>query len=770
MALTKITAAGLTADLIDETKLADDSIDSEHYNAASIDNEHLADDAVDSAEIADGAIDLAHLSASGTAGNTTYLRGDNAWATISTGDPGKIELNNTKAEFLDVGSSKEALFITFEGDEAISSGSETNDEIYDFREGSFTSGQTDKICNHTIFGHTKWIKQGGSTGAKPYIGADTNGNIEVTAPYNAGNSQGKVWTFSDYQGTHVSAGNIDPSADSTYSLGLTGTRWTNVYADNLYGTLNGSDLTDDTVTEAKLDISNGPTNGYYLQTNGSGTLTWAAAGGGLTSDSDKNTLGGDNAGDTIVSGQGIQNTFLGYDTGTALEDGDDNTAVGAYALSTAVDNSYNTAVGMNCLKACNTGSKNTAIGNRALDECTSGSENHAFGYKALENLDTGNYNIVIGSEAGNDITSGGGNVILGHKAGDNITTGGNNIVLGYEALTGANTNSNGQVCMGYRAGYGITGDSGHMAIGYEALKTCTTGIRNTGVGFKALRLCTGGQNTALGYLAGNQISTGGGNTAIGHESQNATNIGHSCTSVGYNSMYVNSEGHHNTAVGHNAMHDNTTAPYNDAYGADALYANQTGDNNVAVGYASFKTQTTAGRNTGLGFESGRIATGGSNTCIGFGAGDTITTGSNNTCLGNDATASAADATNEITLGNSSVGTLRCNDTSIGSLSDRRDKTDIIDITIGLDFINTLQPRQFKWQTRDGNIKDGTTRAGFIAQELQAAQTNHEFLDLVYDSNPNRLEAKEGHLIPVLVQAIKDLSTKVNELEEKLNDS
>ena len=71
MALTKIQAAGLTADLIDETKLADNSIDSEHYNDGSIDNAHLADDAVGVDE----------LSATGTASSSTFLRGDNSWAT-----------------------------------------------------------------------------------------------------------------------------------------------------------------------------------------------------------------------------------------------------------------------------------------------------------------------------------------------------------------------------------------------------------------------------------------------------------------------------------------------------------------------------------------------------------------------------------------------------------------------------------------------------------------------------------------------------------------
>ena len=52
MALTKIKADGLTADLIDETKLADNSIDSEHYNDGSIDEAHIADDAVTADKLA----------------------------------------------------------------------------------------------------------------------------------------------------------------------------------------------------------------------------------------------------------------------------------------------------------------------------------------------------------------------------------------------------------------------------------------------------------------------------------------------------------------------------------------------------------------------------------------------------------------------------------------------------------------------------------------------------------------------------------------------
>jgi len=61
--------------------LYDEAIDSDHYVDGSIDNAHLADDAVDSDELAAGAVDIAHLSATGTAGSSNFLRGDNSWVT-----------------------------------------------------------------------------------------------------------------------------------------------------------------------------------------------------------------------------------------------------------------------------------------------------------------------------------------------------------------------------------------------------------------------------------------------------------------------------------------------------------------------------------------------------------------------------------------------------------------------------------------------------------------------------------------------------------------
>ena len=60
MTLTTVKAAGIAADSIDETKIADNGIDSEHYNDGSIDHAHLANDAVDGDNIADDSINSEH--------------------------------------------------------------------------------------------------------------------------------------------------------------------------------------------------------------------------------------------------------------------------------------------------------------------------------------------------------------------------------------------------------------------------------------------------------------------------------------------------------------------------------------------------------------------------------------------------------------------------------------------------------------------------------------------------------------------------------------
>ena len=72
------------------------------------------------------------------------------------------------------------------------------------------------------------------------------------------------------------------------------------------------------------------------------------------------------------------------------------------------------------------------------------------------------------------------------------------------------------------------------------------------------------------------------------------------------------------------------------------------------------------------------------------------------------------------MGNSNVTELRCADTTISSLSDARDKTDIIDLPWGLDFVDSLRPVQFTWDRRVLTPEDkdwhmnGKKRVGFLA--------------------------------------------------------
>ncbi len=170
----------------------------------------------------------------------------------------------------------------------------------------------------------------------------------------------------------------------------------------------------------------------------------------------------------------------------------------------------------------------------------------------------------------------------------------------------------------------------------------------------------------------------------------------------------------------------------------------------------------------MGFGALTAVTGATNTAVGYQAGGTATTGANNAFFGNAAAPSTVTVSNEITLGNASIATLRCQVTSITALSDARDKTDIRSLAFGLDFIKALQPVAFTWAARDDS-KVGKAASGFLAQDLARAQEAfgaQDVLDLVSHNDPERLEARYGHLIPVLVRAVQEMSARIAVLEAR----
>jgi hypothetical protein len=429
---------------------------------------------------------------------------------------------------------------------------------------------------------------------------------------------------------------------------------------------------------------------------------------------------------------------------------------------------------------------NTVIGNGALSSNTTGSRNSAFGYQALAGtggISPGASNCAFGFRALK---------LAGASCSTNCAFGGNtlasvnyyainNNAFGYQALqltTGGNQNA-----FGYQSLQNTTTGSSNSAFGHQTLKNNTTGSRNSAFGYLALRNNTSGtNNNAFGYQALYTSTTGSRNSAFGHMALRNLTTASDNTAFGYKTLLSGSNGQfsqRNTAMGSRASEAGGGVS-NSAFGFEALRYSGFNANSAFGAYTlrNQRTTGTANSNSAFGYKAliNNIS-GYTNSAFGANAGTTVTGGINLTIIGASAEPSSATATNQITLGNSSVTSLRCQVTTITALSDFRDKTDITDIQLGLSFVEKLRPVTFKWDrrewytdgNRDGSKKDSVIQAGFIAQELKALQEEEgvEFLKLVYEDNPDKLEATPGNLMIPLIKAVQELSAKVKTLEAKV---
>lgn len=278
-------------------------------------------------------------------------------------------------------------------------------------------------------------------------------------------------------------------------------------------------------------------------------------------------------------------------------------------------------------------------------------------------------------------------------------------------------------------------------------------------------------NTAVGTSALNAITTGDYNTAVGYNASKSNTNGLSNVAVGEGALEFATSGDYNVAVGSGALGNGTGPDSNVAIGGTPLLS-CTGTANIAIGFGAGQAGTSINDNVFVGLNAAySITTGDNNVVIGSQAGynvTALTTGSNNIILGYNAYSTSASVSNEITLGNSSIATLRCQVTTITSLSDARDKKDVQDIPAGMAFINRLRPVSFVWNMRDGG-KVGVPEFGFIAQELQQAQKDAGVTvpNLVLDTNPEKLEASPATLIPVLVKAVQELSAELKAVKAEL---
>jgi len=179
-------------------------------------------------------------------------------------------------------------------------------------------------------------------------------------------------------------------------------------------------------------------------------------------------------------------------------------------------------------------------------------------------------------------------------------------------------------------------------------------------------------------------------------SSGTNNSGANNCGFGYQALSANTTGTQNTAVGVNALVSNTTGANNSAVGLEALYSNTIGVQNSAVGVDALFSNTTGSYNSALGVSALHLNTTGSyNSAVGLNALNANTTYANCSGLGYNA---QITGDNQVQLGNSSTTTYAYG--AVQNRSDARDKTDIRDTVLGLDFINQLRPVDFKWDMRE----------------------------------------------------------------------
>jgi hypothetical protein len=351
-----------------------------------------------------------------------------------------------------------------------------------------------------------------------------------------------------------------------------------------------------------------------------------------------------------------------------------------------------------------------------------------------------------------------------------------NTFLGFQSgnftMSGIGSEASYNTAVGYQTLTSNTTGYYNSAVGYVSLLSNTTGFYNSAFGSSSLYSNTiGNDNSAFGVASLYSNTTGNFNSATGYFALYGNTTGSSNSAFGSYSLRFNSTGVNNTAFGNYSLYNNN-ANENTAFGNKSLYSNTTGVSNTAVGFNALYYNTTGWNNTAIGHHSLENNTGNYITAIGYNAGSNVTTGANLTLIGIDANPSSPTATDQVTLGNQFVSSLRCNVQTITSLSDARDKKNITDLTLGLDFITKLKPRQFNWDRREwyeGGISDGskiqeTPTAGFIAQEFDEIQKseNAEWLNLVLKDNPDKWEATYGNLLPVIVKAVQELKAEKDE--------
>lgn len=97
------------------------------------------------------------------------------------------------------------------------------------------------------------------------------------------------------------------------------------------------------------------------------------------------------------------------------------------------------------------------------------------------------------------------------------------------------------------------------------------------------------------------------------------------------------------------------------------------------------------------------------------------------------------------------------------------KQDIVDYVGGLDLVNNLKVVNFTW--KDGFYKAGQRETGLIAQNVKESldKSSYESKDAWHTSSEGIQGLDKKRLIPALISAIQELTSRIGELEDELKN-
>lgn len=519
----------------------------------------------------------------------------------------------------------------------------------------------------------------------------------------------------------------------------------------------GGDGSNAEITLQDCDITDSVVIGYHAaqqSTAGTDNVIIGSKAGAVNTGTDVVIIG-TRAGESNTSGN--DNVFVGEEAGLNNTEGDDNVFIGEDAGYDNTTASYNTAVGNNALRSNEAGRYNTAIGNDA-----------GWDIGGRTNSYNATRNTVVGSHAGYDIGDGVGNTCIGDNACPNTEFSDFNTFVGIQAgfdnnRTNADNDNNAQrnTGLGTYAGYtnregtdnvwiGAFSDSGRRLPSYNHSEEIN--LMQTGIGWDPgdFGSASGADNTIYRTTVLGAFASAGDNDsiAIGYNSRsdrtNAIAIGTNTEATFTNSV----------AIGNNAT---TKANNTVVIGNDTTVAQTPNiDAVTALGNASYRyadvvtNKVTVNAPLTTAARIDLIADAGT-------ADDDVW--SINAADGGDFSISSFSTgvdVNLLTISNTGDAVLS-GDLTLNS--DERLKKNVKSIKGALKTLSDIDGKTYQW--KDKSKRTGTQH-GLIAQELEKVLP-----ELVKTKVDGMKTVNYQGMIPVLVNAVNELSEKNKKQEERL---